>query len=276
MEQNCNHLLGTANGSARSKEQEARASMTKSTSGLSSLKQKETIVTISGADKGCYFTRVQVGVFVFALLLTLSAVVVLVVSFSGSNRHFHRLNPSEDKVCQCTDQEVNYIPHPENTVSFRTPLPIRSTSEPLKISDQPEIGIRLPGDVIPVHYDIELDVRLEDKNYTGSVKILTNVYKNTNLLILHVKPYILKLNETEVYIYPIKEGQANDKYERSCIAVVSDFMDFDKEIHAFELKEPMLKGTQYIIYIRYFKGFLLADLKGMYLSSYKNKHGEKR
>jgi hypothetical protein len=38
----------------------------------------------------------------------------------------------------------------------------------------------------------------------------------------------------------------------------------------------MRKELQYIIYVRKFRGLLMADLKGMYLSSYKNKDGEKR
>ncbi|XP_045184898.2 glutamyl aminopeptidase-like [Mercenaria mercenaria] len=276
VEQNGNHFLSIGNGSAKSKENEARASMTKSTSGLSNLKQKETIVTISGGDKGCYFSRVQVGVFVFALLLTLSAVIVLVVCFSDSNRHFHRLNPTVENVCKCADSQVSYVTHPENTVALHTALAVRSTSEPFTISDQPEIGIRLPGDVIPVHYDIDLDVSIDNENYTGSVKILTNCLKDTSLLILHVKPYILNVNEAEVYIYPLKKGDTNNTNNKSFIPVTRQFMDFDKEIHAIELKEPMMKGIQYIIYIKDFQGFLFADLKGMYMSSYKNKNGDTR
>ena len=276
-EQNGSHFLSIGNGSTKSKDSEARASLTKSTSGLSNLKQKETIVSISGGDKGCYFSRVQVGVFVFALLLTLSAVVVLVVCFSDSNRHFHRLSPPVENVCKCgaTDR-VSYVTHPENTISLHTALSFRSTSEPFTISDQPEIGIRLPGDVIPVHYDIDLDVNIEHENYTGSVKILTNVYKNTNLLILHVKPYVLRVTEEEIFIYPLMKGETNDTENKNILPISKQFIDFDKEIHAVELKQPMKKGLQYIIYVRKFRGLLMADLKGMYMSSYKNKNGEKR
>lgn len=268
-EQNGNHFLTVGNGSAKSKEQEARDSMTKSTSGLSSLRQKETIVTISNGEKGCYFSRLQVGVFVFVLLLTLSVMVVLVVCFSGSNRYYHKINSPFETVCDCAENQASYATEAEETASYQTPLPIRSKS-----ADQPEIGIRLPGDVIPIHYDIELDVSIEKERYTGSVKILTTVLKETRLLILHAAPYILQINEDDIYIY-LFEGEHTDNTS-AVIPIVKQFMDFNKDIHAIELKEPMQEGLQYIVYIKQFHGLILADLKGMYMSSYKDKDGGKR
>ncbi|KAL4216276.1 hypothetical protein ACF0H5_024001 [Mactra antiquata] len=288
-EQNGMHLNGVTNGGLKTKEMEARENILKT----SKKQQKETIVTITNGRRGCYFSRVQVSLFVFVLLLTLGVVVVLVVCYTGA-KHYQNSRIQNGPMCKCPSEIVTHERLQSVQTSFQTStgsdvIQILNKTEvdnsfrydkiPLiyGISTQPKIDIRLPGDLLPVHYDIFLDVSIENAIYEGSVKILVDVIKATNLILLHTKHYVMSINRQLVYVYPyIPDNTDYPELRNDAFEIVRQFTDFKTEIYAIELEESLVPGTQYIIDIQSFTNFLRFDMNGMYMSSYKNKHGVKR
>lgn len=275
-ESNGNHFYGVTNGGLKLKEMEARVNKNNNKK-----TQKNTIVTITSGGRGCYFSRVQVSLFVFVLLLTLGVVVVLVVCYTGA-KHYQKNNSRMDHSCTCFNDHQTH----EKLLSVQTSVPtwttiFNITIEPVpslaKVSNVPEINIRLPGDVLPVHYDILLDVDIANATCKGSVKILVDVVKETKLLLLHAKHYFMSINPHKVYVYPYKLNTKEiPELRTDALELKHQFKDIDTEIYAIKLKEAMDPDVQYIIEIQEFTNRLYHDMKGMYLSSYKNKFGVKR
>lgn len=285
------HSSSTSNGSLKAKDEESRVSMTTSPSGLSASKHKETMVTVQNPDKGCYFSRTQVAAFMFAFILTMCVVVILVTCFGHSARsNFNTDRPigGLDIKCDCSAPYLAQSEHEadnnESNSTIKENLNINEqTIDEVETvtsdSEESEIGIRLPGDILPIHYDLDLDLRVEGEysRYTGRVKIIANITQNTSLVVFHVKPYnFLEVFEEEVYIYQPKDYISDKDLDKIRVPIVNYYKDAHKEIHAARLKEPLLAGTNYIIYIRKFRGLIIGDLKGLYMSSYKDSNGEKR
>ena len=67
----------------------------------------------------------------------------------------------------------------------------------------------LPGEVLPVHYNLSLKVNMEDLTTEGKVSILLDVVRPTTQITLHVHPDILKLTHSVPKVEDIgeKRGQ---------------------------------------------------------------------
>lgn len=272
----------------RAKDKEARITMTTSVSGLSASKQKETIVSVENPDKRCYFSRTQVAAFTFAFFLTMCVVIILVTCFGNSSRFYKNYDRKlqMDPACDCTEPFLLQVRNHTVTDTVdhdvigdvTTSRGTKSDTATLN-SEQSELGIRLPGDIVPEHYDLDLHLRIEGEysKYTGSVKIFVNITRETSLVVFHVKPYkILEVFEEEVYIYRPSHYSSDKDLDKIRVPIITYSRDAHKEIHAARLKETLKAGYQYVIFIRKFRGYIIGDLKGLYMSSYKDKHGEKR
>ncbi|KAH3868193.1 glutamyl aminopeptidase-like [Dreissena polymorpha] len=288
MQNHANTRLQVSNATRKlSKEEEVAASLSRSVSGTCSVKGRDTIVAIAGDEKGCMFKRNHL----FVTVLASAAFVGLLVAFvvfqrpgivrPPGNTLSYDADTNTFRDCACAtelevkhdDEEDNkYVATDSHNVFSDDSYSVKANP---KVSMNPELDIRLPTNIIPRHYNLDLDVYVDEGNYTGSVKIYVNVTSETRYVIFHVKFYMLRLFEEEVYIYKPSDYTNEKDLGKISIGIIRHFDDFDKEIHVIELKTALPVG-EHVIYIRKFQGYIFGDLKGIYLSSYKTSTGETR
>lgn len=245
-------------------DQDCKSTLSKSASNYTN-KAKETIVSIENSSKKCYFTRLQVGIFSLSFFLTIVLVVLLLVFLGNVNRN--NTHVTYDENCRCSRNHVTLEAHVQEDI----PMSV-STGESLQSSDAPTNGVRLPRHLEPVHYDLELVVFLQNNSFYGNVKMFVYAKKSTRYVVFHIKPLYLHIVESEVSVTLASEtNESNGVYD-----IVRQFDDYEKEIYVLELKQKLVAGNNYSINIDTFTGPLLGDLKGLYLSSYKDSTGEKR
>ena len=134
----------------------------------------------------------------------------------------------------------------------------------------PKLNYRLPSDLKPYFYDIQLSFKYVNEevqeNFDGTSIISFECKKSTNKVILHIKNLDIKNHTLKV------EDNANASF------VLTDFAwEHDEEREFFTAMLPTnLQATRnYTITIGYV-GYLLQDNVGFYKSSYTNSNGQKR
>ena len=247
-------------------DQESKSGLTKSASCYTN-KAKETIVSIENSSKRCYFTRLQVGIFALSFLLTIALVVLLLV-FVGHNKRQSPPFVNIAEECHCPKDHVTQEAHvQEEDISSTV-----STVETLESSDAPTNGVRLPRHLEPIHYDIKLSVSLKNKSFHGSVQMHVFAHRSTRYVVFHIKSFYLHILKSDVNVTLLTETNENNRiYD-----IVRQHEDYNKEIYVLELKQKLSEGYNYSININTFNGHLSGDLKGLYLSSYKDATGQKR
>lgn len=151
----------------------------------------------------------------------------------------------------------------------------QTTSRPTQATTQSPVKLnyRLPGDLIPNHYDIMLDVQFTNQTannksfpYNGFVKINFTCIKETNQLVFHMN----QINITRITLKGINDTSfGND---------LTDFnWSFEDERQFFQASLPRIlqKGYSYSVLIDYI-GYLQDDNVGFYRSSYVTKDGIRR
>ena len=248
-----------------SSEPDFKSALSKSATNITN-KAKETIVSIENSSKKCYFTRLQVGTFALSFFLTIILVILLLVFLGNNTRHVSN-HVIYDEGCRCSKDHVTLQAHVQEDV----PIAV-STGESLQSSDAPTHGVRLPRHVEPIHYELELVVSIENNSFHGNVKMLVYAHKSTRFVVFHIKPFYLHIKTSDVSVTLATEtNESNGIYD-----IVRQFENYEKEIYVLELKQKLSEGFNYSININTFNGHLFGDLKGLYLSSYKDSTGEKR
>ena len=104
----------------------------------------------------------------------------------------------------------------------------------------------LPGEVLPVHYNLSLQVNMEDFTTEGEVSILLDVVKPTKQITLHVHPDILlvKLDEVKVRDMDGIEG-----------LVQGHELDTEKQFYTVKLVYAPVTGSKLVLVIP-FKGLV--------------------
>lgn len=119
---------------------------------------------------------------------------------------------------------------------------------------------RLPQNIKPLHYDVELTTRLDpDFNFNGNVKINIQVLENnTKSITLHHRS--LRPHEQSVKLLEV-ESQNDVKVSK---------ITYDKvlEFYVIELETELKKDKKYDLSIA-FEGDLDKNMDGFYRSSYK-------
>ncbi|XP_076080855.1 aminopeptidase N-like [Mytilus galloprovincialis] len=141
-------------------------------------------------------------------------------------------------------------PKPTTTAGTTTPPGSRS--------------VRLPLNLYPVLYDLELQPFIYDRNpadfyFKGKVKIEMECRRSTNEIVLHSNK--LNITTSSVTITPMSFGQS----------IINPTIEFDTVNQFLILKTStqFIVGSIYTVYIE-FTGPLLPDLAGFYQSSYKS------
>ncbi|CAG2231962.1 ANPEP [Mytilus edulis] len=124
-------------------------------------------------------------------------------------------------------------------------------------------SVRLPLNLYPVSYDLELQPFIYDRNpadfyFKGKVKIEMECRRSTNEIVLHSNK--LNITTSSVTITPMSSGQS----------IINPTIEFDTVNQFLILKSntQFIVGSIYTVYIE-FTGPLLPDLAGLYQSSYK-------
>jgi len=126
-------------------------------------------------------------------------------------------------------------------------------------------AIRLPGNIVPLKYNLYLHPNLTDGrfHYSGNVNILIEAKEDTHSIVLHS----LKLNHLVTTV--------NELPSNAAIPVRGTTMNVKHEQAIIYLGGKLSAGKQYLLTI-FFSGELRSALRGFYRSTYKTKSGEER
>jgi aminopeptidase N/puromycin-sensitive aminopeptidase len=119
----------------------------------------------------------------------------------------------------------------------------------LALSSTPAFAQRLPGDVVPTHYDISVTPDLQAATFTGTERIVVTLKRPTAIIVLNSA-------EIEFETVHVKSGG------RTAQARVT--LDAAKEQATFTVDRPIAAGPAEIE-IKY-RGTLNDQLRGLYLS----------
>lgn len=133
-------------------------------------------------------------------------------------------------------------------------------------SDTNKVNYRLPNNTIPEHYEISLETRIHQSNFTftGSVKITVRALEATKNITIHARQLIIKESEYTLQPdgvqFPMEVHMSADKTTEFLVFTVPKGLEKDKRYHLFIL----------------FTGELRSDMAGFYRSSYVNSKKETR
>ncbi|CAL1542580.1 unnamed protein product [Lymnaea stagnalis] len=129
----------------------------------------------------------------------------------------------------------------------------------------PWSSIRLPRSVIPLLYEMRLKVDLSNFFYEGSVNITLRVNTSTRFVIFH-------RNLSDVDNSSILLTSPHAPSPR----IVRQFQVPEKNFHVLEVDRELEASSTYILTIGHYSGPLQTTLRGLYLSSYETRSGDKR
>ncbi|XP_078360659.1 glutamyl aminopeptidase-like isoform X2 [Oculina patagonica] len=120
-------------------------------------------------------------------------------------------------------------------------------------------NVRLPKNIVPVHYDVLLYIDLKKLEFYGNVEILVNVSSPSENVLVHVN----KMNITSA---SVEKASGGDPLE------IKRKFWFEKNQFYVMIMNSALKKGQYKIKME-FRAWLTDDLAGLYKSTYKRKDG---
>ncbi|CAH0554039.1 unnamed protein product [Brassicogethes aeneus] len=121
---------------------------------------------------------------------------------------------------------------------------------------------RLPNNVIPENYNLEILCHLGEKDnfgFDGHVKIQTHCVKPTDNITLHTKNLTIHENNVSV-----RDVSSNDHKQ---IKIKKVDFDVDNDFIVINLSQPLVEDHSYLVEIK-FNGTLNDELAGFYRSSY--------
>ncbi|CAB3385000.1 Hypothetical predicted protein [Cloeon dipterum] len=149
-------------------------------------------------------------------------------------------------------------PRAPSFTTLRVAEPELTTANSLSASSTalPTPSYRLPGDLRPEHYTLDMKTFLDGENsrFEGRVLIKVNCERDTSRVVLHSTDLLLNTDKVRV----------GDK------EITGHEFDTQNEFYIIKLKEALKSGSKYVIEIP-FEGNLTTSLKGYYRSSYQDK-----
>ena len=124
---------------------------------------------------------------------------------------------------------------------FFLPVPIQAGPELLTPNEY-----WLPSEVVPVHYDLELVVHMENLTTRGEVRIKVEVVKDTSTITLHANSSFVKIAHDKVVVEEVKEAQNT---EGRGIALNGHKEDGEKETYTLELASEVKTGQGLLLII---------------------------
>ena len=202
------------------------------------------------ARKGCFLTRTQCFAAFLSALLVIT--IVGVISAVASRK------------CDC--HEESWRPAGHLNVSRVRPFEPHPTVDP----QLPWGDIRLPRDLIPSLYNLQLRVDLNTFGFSGSVDIAVSVEQTTRYIMLHVNK--LKVDRRRVTI--IRTDLDLPHGSEISLRIIEQFQVLQNDFYVLKASTLLRKGHRYLITFGNFTGVLADDLRGLYRSSYTTKKGQ--
>ncbi|KAH3860106.1 aminopeptidase N-like [Dreissena polymorpha] len=233
-------------------------------------------------DRGMYISTAKAFILAF-LAIAIAVGVGIIVHFAGPGSTFECkcTYPTTDSgsssaaMQQCKDwaaagnavicsacNATSYTPYPSN-VSTSNPVPT-GPPKTTPATPKPTVkDVRIPLHMMPIKYTVELQVfmyaPLEPAAFyfNGSVIISFECKNATDKIYLHSN----KLNYTGPFRVTTENG-IEDLYRNHTF-------DMDRQFLIVHLTQKCALNNKYILEIPHFRGPLVSDLAGLYLSSYK-------
>lgn len=147
---------------------------------------------------------------------------------------------------------------------------VEKPTEPVS-RPEPWYKIRLPQNILPIHYELYLDPYLEQNTFQGKVSILIKVTEKSDYM-SYILIHINDMNVTDAKVYkPTKSDSATPGEE---VALKDTFEYPENDFFVFQLEDDLEVG-QYVLVMSY-KSTFSSQLNGLYISTYTNEKGEKR
>ncbi|XP_037953765.1 glutamyl aminopeptidase-like isoform X2 [Teleopsis dalmanni] len=162
-------------------------------------------------------------------------------------------NPSTPSSTISTTTTSSGVSNPEDNPNYPT--------LPTDLPNPEDVVYFLPGDIIPIKYNIYVHPDWTTKTCEGYVSIQIEINNPTNLLVLHAKN--LEIGEVTIH----------HMMTRMRIRVKDIYLKPEKEMLFIELHELLYKSP-YTVSIHFVSN--LDGLSGMYASSYTTTEGEER
>ena len=142
--------------------------------------------------------------------------------------------------------------------------PAAATGKPT-VGPEPWYQVRLPDNVLPVHYDLYLHPNLTTDTFQGNVSILVEVTEATQYVLVHI-------NEMTITQSSVHEATPRgDEYETGEELEVKQTLEYkDNNFYVFIMKERLQPG-KYVVKMSYKAVLSGKVLNGLYLSTYTDK-----
>lgn len=279
------------------KKENGVSSLTKELNGMaSSGNEKRDLFVEYNTDRrtGCYLSRFQVTCLILGNLFILCTAVAL-VAFVKKERIIY--GSVSDAVCSCqtprshtnvtvdylyvknqtsltvltenlaetensTLEESNNVEDSNNEESEETTQLPEEEADP---ENAPWRKIRLSRDLMPLLYEINLKVDLENLTYRGHVNMTLICTNNTKFVIFHISHLFLDKDSVKV----------SENGTKNVFKILKQFRYIINQFWVMELDSELSAGTVYKVSVGY-RGFLHEDLRGIYLSKYVTPEGEIR
>nr|CAD7397313.1 unnamed protein product [Timema poppensis] len=124
---------------------------------------------------------------------------------------------------------------------------------------------RLPGNILPLHYNISLipDLDTENFTFTGEITIRFRGVKDTTTIVLHMNDTVV--DEDSMIIRDLKSN----------LTISMIFTEYNEDNHFYTIHPGgfIYSGMEYELAFKY-EGNLRDDMQGLFRSSYVTKDGE--
>lgn len=192
--------------------------------------------------RGCYLSKTQ-GIIIIIIIFAIIILLAVVVALLAATR------------CSCDGTEES--------------LPLRMTTpRPTLDPSLPWSEIRLPRSLIPLHYNLELNVDVDSFSFSGWVTMDLMCEESTHYAMVHV--HALNIDRSKVSIEDLSHPSHR-------VPTITEHHDVPlNQFHVLKLSSPLTKGHKYRLKFGHFTGIIEDDLRGLYRSMYKDKNGTTR
>lgn len=117
--------------------------------------------------------------------------------------------------------------------------------------------------MLPERYDLEIKVDVDEKIFSGSVKISINLQEEkTTFIILHAASSLNILSQN------VTDSESKE------LTIKNDFRYAPLQFFVLEMEQPLTTGKYFLNFE--FNSTLSTDMSGFYLSEYQSENGMKK
>lgn len=130
-------------------------------------------------------------------------------------------------------------------------------------------GLRLPKDIKPENYKIQIVLKESTSEFTGNIQILANVYEDTDRISLHRK----NMTITKITVSEIDESTAKQEIKLTSTLEEINSEENTNSVITIQTDTQMKKDTKILLEIAY-TAYVSEDMAGFYKSEELDKNGQ--